>query len=487
MSVMHAVIALIDAVGESYGAIDIRSVAIRDGESWSNAMAVVRLTYEDVDSANARIHRLSQCSRPVKSNAIQICSGIRPFSEWESLCTELQEAVLRIDGLDLKLRKPIDLKKENGYLNFGISEIRPFDGREWPSIKVKLDLGGQSPLANNQLNQEVQLLGYSDPFEAANVLCELNVGLGQTNGADLFVSIPVFATISSLQVDLSEKSVDVVIERHKSFSDLNAMTWVRGHSTVVGAPFREHLEIPSFTTKAEGQIELAEGSVQFNELSTQDRLQVRLVHPKIGEIKREENSVRMFIPPTERNILLAAVNKFCDDAELDSLLTRPFEIKAPRLSESAMFELHVAWLLGMFGLSTVVLGEYEKLVSRNTRVVRTTLDILAVSQSRRLLVPVACTLNVPKAEDFGNLRYASDILSREVFGDTGVRVAPVLFTSATGTPAYDRPEDSVDAIPIIDGDQMKNVLKLLRVGGEAYFFEYVINPFIGRLPVITGD
>ena len=170
MSVMHAVIALIDAVGESYGAIDIRSVAIRDGESWSNAMAVVRLTYEDVDSANARIHRLSQCSRPVKSNAIQICSGIRPFSEWESLCTELQEAVLRIDSLDLKLRKPIDLKKENGYLNFGISEIRPFDGREWPSIKVKLDLGGQSPLANNQLNQEVQLLGYSDPFEAANVL-----------------------------------------------------------------------------------------------------------------------------------------------------------------------------------------------------------------------------------------------------------------------------------------------------------------------------
>jgi hypothetical protein len=62
-----------------------------------------------------------------------------------------------------------------------------------------------------------------------------------------------------------------------------------------------------------------------------------------------------------------------------------------------------------------------------------------------------------------------------------------LFTSATGAPAYDRPEDNVGAIPIIDGDQMKNALKLLRVGGEAYFFEYVINPFIGRFPVITGD
>ena len=58
MSVMHPVTALIDAVGGSYGAMDIRSVAIREGESWLNGMAVVRLTYEDVDSAKTRIRKL---------------------------------------------------------------------------------------------------------------------------------------------------------------------------------------------------------------------------------------------------------------------------------------------------------------------------------------------------------------------------------------------------------------------------------------------
>jgi hypothetical protein len=66
VSVMHAVTALIDAVGDRYGAIDIRCVAIRDGGSWLNGMAVLRLTYEDMDLANARIHRVSQRSRPVK-------------------------------------------------------------------------------------------------------------------------------------------------------------------------------------------------------------------------------------------------------------------------------------------------------------------------------------------------------------------------------------------------------------------------------------
>jgi hypothetical protein len=42
VSVMHAVTARIDAVGDSYGAIDIRCVAIRDGKSWLNGMVKLR-------------------------------------------------------------------------------------------------------------------------------------------------------------------------------------------------------------------------------------------------------------------------------------------------------------------------------------------------------------------------------------------------------------------------------------------------------------
>lgn len=104
------------------------------------------------------------------------------------------------------------------------------------------------------------------------------------------------------------------------------------------------------------------------------------------------------------------------------------------------------------------------------------MDVLAASQSRRTLYVVACTLNPPKAEDFGNLRYARNILAREVFADSGVRIIPVLFTSATGCPSHDNSDDLIDSIPIIDADQFEFLLNCLREGREEQFFQFVENP-----------
>ena len=54
-------------------------------------------------------------------------------------------------------------------------------------------------------------------------------------------------------------------------------------------------------------------------------------------------------------------------------------------------------------------------------------------------------------------------------------------------PVYNRPDDSVTAVPIIDADQMKNVLNLLRGGQEARFSEFLMNPLVGKLHYITGN
>ena len=56
-NVAHTVDELVAAVGATYRAIDIRSVAIRKAESWVNVMGAIRLTYEDVGTAKARCIR----------------------------------------------------------------------------------------------------------------------------------------------------------------------------------------------------------------------------------------------------------------------------------------------------------------------------------------------------------------------------------------------------------------------------------------------
>src|SRR5260221_3645764 len=222
-NVAHTVDELIGAVGATYRAIDIRSVAIRKEDSWVNVMAVVRLTYEDVETAKARLAKLAQRFSPVKTDLLRIDSSVRPFKDWPDFCLEIKaKGVLQVGDGEFKLRQQVDLSQGNGYIQWGYSRLRPFDGRAWPSITRDFELGGVSPLVEGQFNRQAHLLGYGDVLEAANALCELNVSL-QDRGCDLSVSFPVFANISKIRISTPEKRIDVEVQRHRSFSDLRAV------------------------------------------------------------------------------------------------------------------------------------------------------------------------------------------------------------------------------------------------------------------------
>ena len=177
--------------------------------------------------------------------------------------------------------------------------------------------------------------------------------------------------------------------------------------------------------------------------------------------------------------MLEALQHFCRGAKLDDLLVRAYNEQPKKLKQSAAFELHVSWLLSMFSLSPIVLGEYEHILAPDSPVRRASVDILAASQERRLLLIVGCTLDTPKPEDANNLRYAREILARDVFAGTGVNIFPVLFNSSMGGPQYDKSEDHFDWVPIVDADSMKLLLEHLRMGQEDRFFQFVSNPTYG--------
>lgn len=87
------------------------------------------------------------------------------------------------------------------------------------------------------------------------------------------------------------------------------------------------------------------------------------------------------------------MQQFCKGTTLEDLLTRAYNVQMVKLKPSAAFELHVSWLLGMFGLSTVILGNYEHILAPDTPVQRASVDILAASQQNRLSDAYAVLLN----------------------------------------------------------------------------------------------
>ncbi len=479
MDVLHSVPELIQAVGPTYGAIDIRAVAIPgEKDSWTSVMAVLRLTYEDAQTARSRIEALSARYLPVQEDSLRIALAARPFSEWADIVSELKNGVLNIGNLELKLRHSRDLSEARGYIQRDAIEIRSFDRRDWPVMRITFDVGGPPPLIEARLNQVVHLLGYADVFEAVTDLCEVNVSV-QNPGHDFSICVPVFATVTEMRAKMADKTVDVVVARHKRLSQIWAVACIRGQTALVDQPFRQQKTISEFSTNADSEIVTVNTSVQFEKLDSNDWVEVRLLHRKIGEIRRDSSPVRMLISLTERNILLAALRRFCSDEELEKILTDAANTKAPRLNESAAFELHVSWLLALFGFSTVVLRRYEHIVAPQTKVQKASVDILAARQRGELLLLVACTLNPPKPEDFGNLRYAREIMVREIFPDGNIRVIPVLFTAAVGCDSYDG--EVFDFVPIVDADNIANLLRFLRMGQERRFFEFLANPNYSHL------
>src|SRR5438105_3783124 len=121
VSVLLPVPEVIEALGSTYGAIDIRCVAAREGSYWVNLLAVLRLTYEDVSTAQLRLQNHVRRFKPIQTESLRIVSCMRPFSEWDRLCSGLQLGALHVEELRVALtrqRPQIDLSKAKGYLQW---------------------------------------------------------------------------------------------------------------------------------------------------------------------------------------------------------------------------------------------------------------------------------------------------------------------------------------------------------------------------------
>jgi len=112
---------------------------------------------------------------------------------------------------------------------------------------------------------------------------------------------------------------------------------------------------------------------------------------------------------------------------------------------------------------------------------RASVDILAGMVKQNTLLVGACTISTPKEEDFTNLVHACEILKREVFQDTSVRVFPILFTGAVGQPLYKTVGDEFTIVPVVDTDRIAIVLELLDFGTERFFFDFIGNPRLCEL------
>jgi hypothetical protein len=404
MNLRFSVGEMIEMFGVTYRTLDIRSAAVKQGDRWANVYAVVRLTYEEPAVAAERLHRLERDHGTARTESFRVLLGLRPFSELGEFWKDVGLGRLCVGDEEVRLAQPLAvmLDRERAYLQPDYSGIRPFDSRSWPVAHYRLLPYGSSPLLDEALARDAARLGYSDADEAVNLLCEINIRAGQSNGHHFWLSMPVFASIQDVHASLKERRMEVSILRHRKLSTLKGMAIFSRPPTFAGEPPKFRVPIEKFSNSGgTADLRSASASVRLLKVEEDDSVEVKLLQPDLGELhSRISWSIRDLLCTSERNILFEALKHFCPEPELGLLLGSPHKKKSKNLKPSAAFELHVAWLLGCFGLSTAVLGEYEHIVAPETKIRRGSVDILAASQRHRRLVLVACTIGAPERGRF---------------------------------------------------------------------------------------
>ncbi|HEV7674591.1 MAG TPA: hypothetical protein VGQ12_08675 [Candidatus Angelobacter sp.] len=478
---------LLQAVGSTYQSIDIRSVALREGNKWINVLTVVRFSRDSQKAVSEKQEELQRLHGIVTSENFRVVFSTLAYSEWRILEESCTKGSLKVGEIEIHLLEPVKLEEQRSDIRRHQNELRSNERWPWPAFQVWAGSHHPEKLHGEALGRELGGKGWSSPYDAINSLCEINMRQGGSYGYDLFLSLPVYASVQEAKFSTTLNELQFSYIHHTSLTNTKVVAiWKKAHADRTTVVHQRILA--TFSNQVtEKEIQTETGCAILVNPAETDQAEIKVFHDKIGEIDSVDCTIRYIIPVPERNILFAAVKRFCPQSQLENSFIRPYSQKAKKLKESAAFELHVSWLLSIYGFSPIVLGEYEQIADETTRVNRASVDILAGLPRNKGLLVAACTIGTPKEEDFLNLHHACEILSREVFLNTSVAVYPVLFTGALNMPTCKEIGEAFTAIPVVDSDRMAVLMEHLQAGLEVLFLEFIGNPRLCGLRSLKED
>jgi hypothetical protein len=450
MSTRISIEEVVPVVERTMCSIDIRAASVLIGGAWRNVLTVVRASSSSPEDVDASVKHIWQKHGPIRTDEFRIDYQVLPFGSWAHVAGGLKEGKVHFADSEVEYGRSVDLGTALGYVqthhNFLVPEM------DWPTLEVSVQTPSTPDAADNpqykifteQIQRSLSRMGYAGTLDAIAVLLGARVRQGTISG-DVYMSIPVMAKITHASISLSENLVQVTGHCHPELrKGLRAFGLSAGHN--------EDPNLRVELTMGEGDATTFVASGHFSREDSKESLAARLVHKEIGEINSASWRVRDLLPEQYVNPLYFLLTKFCSDVQLQSLLAHPHSIAPAKTRPQNEFEWHVAWLLGCYGFSTIVLGSYEKLMAENTRIERGNLDLLAYHPVRNVVLFGGCTLNVPKEEDYVKLLSVRSMLLEDWRGDFPFSAEAVMFSGAQECPAKWHTSNGGDLMPFLTGD-----------------------------------
>lgn len=442
---------LVECMQPLFKTIDLRIVALRDGDRWVNGLTAIRLTRLFKDDVVKMHQLLTSRWGEIDLHGLKVLLKALDFDEWGRVVEEIKQGTTRV--LSVEYPEPVDIRtlKLCGY------GMQP--EHNWPlciGLATKSESVRWEQFDDDMIRERKGLT----TLQALNALLSLQ-DFTSNNSTQVFVGMPIYSSIRSH--DFSAAGCEIDAEFHEDLKSLILTVF-----TSIGDSPRvrdwKALELISSDSSDIGNgFRRMKKTVRLDAREN-DKLNLRLVHaPTAYEIESKTQPVSYYLQRHKAAVdpLLSIFPRFCSYDELESYLTRPTRDLAKSAGVTGgvqgLFEHAVSWLLALMGFRTVKLAGtvHEKLLSNPMN----TTDIVGFGDKAKRIVLGGCTLADPPDADFDKLIRTRDALAELLKGTDSI-VTLVLFTPLRIPIGKDRGKKH--SIRVLDCDDVHVIMDLLR-------------------------
>lgn len=466
---------ILNRMEEIYKTIDLRTACFREEGGWENALTAIRFSHLETSSVQETYNdlRLKWGGAVDKPRLKVVCEAL-PISEYGDLAKRLlQDGTLCLKDLMIKFEGKKDIDSWNFNLTDYPSYLRKLE--KWKTFDGNISRSTSIQQKLERAGSDARSLGFADAYNCINEW--LQSRFSPNVSTDTIVSAPVYAVIDD--VDVKDSKIKVRISSHRKMARslyLNLLQW-KGRG-FWGQSMDRTEELSSTLKKALRDEKLVDVDPSFQEcelevnstfLSPSDFLDARLIYDRVEplEIDRKEDALARFKErkAPAHNPFFWVYDRFCNYDELISHLKDPQGVAVTRKRDpSQVFERAVSWLLALCGLQTVKLDEYEKFRPKSGKSEYDSVDVLAYSREKSLIVLASCTTGLPDMnEDVPRLLDVQKRLEADLFKETSTKLVSVIFSSYRDLRPVKEQAMRYN-VTVIDSDDSERMVLLLRDG-----------------------
>lgn len=471
----------LSAFGAAYETMDVRAALVRYQDKWALVALSAHLRISLSDTAKAEFTEIETRCGAIHSGTFRVFQTCYPMAEVESFFDKLAKGELVFEGgYTIAPTSPVDMlsrlgsPRNNDFYN---------KGGCWPFLEMQYVIARNDAIhgllhGDGEITRTAENAGYENPDKAVQTL--LDVDFSSPGWVWLKCDIPV----RLLHPDVS-----------KSASNLQLKLHVQTHSVVEDVSCNVHWN-GTYTGNRSGQAKVKLDPESRDEkiafwcgtidlpLDRRDHVTLDIVSSKIGKLYSIGTRPFDFLPPEQRNPLLAALELFCSPKELTVLLSEPQKNNAGSSNDpkaQKLFEVSIQWLLSILGFYSICLQGYEKYQERGKDSDKPfdygTADCLAYSEDEDLLLIVHCTILPPNPNELGKYANLAERVRDLLFPDEKVNVRSAVFTASYNT-SNAQQRAYGPAIKIFYRDDIEQLLQTAKAGQKLdYLRRLMFAPF----------